>query len=156
MSLKKLGFVGLGLMGKGMVKNLATKIGSPMIIWNRSPEVCQEIKAEFGDLITIANSAADVVRESTITYCMLSTEEASIAVFDEEATGVIAGVSAGKIIVDCATLSRERMVDEDARIRAKGGLFLEAPVRALSFFLVKSSQVVLEIFALPLYYFFPS
>lgn len=42
--------------------------------------------------------------------------------------GVIAGVKPGKLIVDCATLSPERMQDEESRIKAKGGLFLEAPV----------------------------
>jgi 3-hydroxyisobutyrate dehydrogenase-like beta-hydroxyacid dehydrogenase len=126
--MRTIGFVGVGLMGKGMIKNLATKMGEPMIIWNRSPEASEEMKTLFGDQIKIAATAADVVKQSDITYCMLSTEEASAAVFDLEGDGVIAGVSEGKVIVDCATLSRERMIDESARIAARGGLFLEAPV----------------------------
>lgn len=125
--MSSIGFVGLGIMGKGMVKNLVTKIGTPMVVWNRSPEVCAEIKEQYGDLITIASTAADVVKSCPVTYCMLSTEEASVAVFDAP-DGVIAGVSEGKIIVDCATLSAERMIDESTRILAKGGRFIEAPV----------------------------
>ena len=37
-------------------------------------------------------------------------------------------MSPGKVIIDCATLSPERMKDESDRITAKGGKFLEAPV----------------------------
>lgn len=59
---------------------------------------------------------------------MLSTLEASQEVFDAPETGVIAGVSAGKVIVDCATLSPERMAREAEQIAALGGHFLEAPV----------------------------
>lgn len=126
--MKTIGFVGIGIMGKGMLKNLATKLNIPLVIWNRSPTVCEEIKNDYGDLITIASTAADVVKSSDITYCMLSTEEASKAVFDEPETGVIAGVSEGKAIVDCATLSRERMQETEQKVLAKGGKFLEAPV----------------------------
>jgi glutamyl-tRNA reductase len=31
----KIGFVGIGIMGKGMVKNLATKLSGDIVIWNR-------------------------------------------------------------------------------------------------------------------------
>jgi 3-hydroxyisobutyrate dehydrogenase-like beta-hydroxyacid dehydrogenase len=48
--------------------------------------------------------------------------------FDAPETGAIAGVSAGKIVVDCATLSPERMIDLAGRVAARGGHFLEAPV----------------------------
>lgn len=61
--------------------------------------------------------------------CMLqlSTPEASAAVFDAE-TGILAGVSEGKSIVDCATLAEADMKRMDAAVVAKGGRFLEAPV----------------------------
>ena len=59
---------------------------------------------------------------------MLSTPEASEAVFDDEINGVINAITPGKIVVDCATLSPERMIHESKLITAKGGIFLEAPV----------------------------
>lgn len=40
----------------------------------------------------------------------------------------MAGVSEGKIIVDCATLSPERMILEEKNVISKGGRFMEAPV----------------------------
>lgn len=41
---------------------------------------------------------------------------------------MIEGVIAGKIIVDCATLSPERMNEINEKVSARGGHFLEAPV----------------------------
>jgi len=123
-----IGFVGLGIMGKGMLKNLATKLEPNLVIWNRSAAVCEEMAAAFPGKIEIAASAAEVVQRCELTYSMLSTIEASEAVFDKEGDGVIAGVSEGKVIVDCATLSPERMEKIAADIAAKGGKFLEAPV----------------------------
>lgn len=131
--LSSIGFVGIGIMGKGMIKNLVTKVlaapGSPpLVIWNRSPEVCQEMMSLYPGKITVAPTAADVVRQCSMTYSMLSTPEAAAAVYDAPDVGLIAGVSPGKCIIDCATLSPERMIKEAAMITAKGGKFLEAPV----------------------------
>mmetsp|Transcript_10004 Transcript_10004/g.17372 ORF Transcript_10004/g.17372 Transcript_10004/m.17372 type:complete len:294 (-) Transcript_10004:19-900(-) len=123
-----IGFIGVGIMGKGMLKNLATKLDATFVIWNRNQTVCQEIADQFPNRITIVNTPADVVKACDVTYSMLSTVEASISVFDEPETGVIAGVSADKLIVDCATLSPERMIQQAEQIAARGGKFLEAPV----------------------------
>lgn len=114
-------------MGKGMIKNLVTKLQRPLVIWNRGAEAAEEMKQLYPDFVSIASSPADVVKQCTTTFCMLSTPEASKAVF-EDAQGVFAGVSAGKVIVDCATLTPERMKEENEIITSKGGLFLEAPV----------------------------
>ena len=43
-------------------------------------------------------------------------------------SGVLAGVSTGKLIVDCATLTPERMLKEAKMVKERGGQFLEAPV----------------------------
>ena len=89
----KIGFVGIGIMGKGMVKNLATKLPSDLVIWNRSNDVCKEVMAQYPEgKVTIANTPADVVRQCEVTFCMLSTPEASEAVFDLPGDGVIDGV----------------------------------------------------------------
>ena len=127
----KVGFVGLGIMGKGMIKNLASKLVTidSFVVWNRSSDVCEEVKAMFPEgKIVIAKTAAEVVQTCPITFSMLSTMAASEAVFDKEGDGLIAGVSKGKIVVDCATLSPERMCKINSDILAKGGKFLEAPV----------------------------
>jgi 3-hydroxyisobutyrate dehydrogenase len=38
---KSIGFIGLGIMGRGMALNLL-KTGAPMVVWNRSPDKCAE------------------------------------------------------------------------------------------------------------------
>ena len=45
----KIGFIGLGIMGKGMLKNLITKLDAKnsYVIWNRSPEAAQEISQQY-------------------------------------------------------------------------------------------------------------
>ena len=122
-----IGFVGLGIMGVGMVKNLVGKLGCNLVVWNRGVTISEEIKLKYPGKITIASTPSDVIKSCQTTFCMLSTLEASQAVF-ETPNGIYDGVSEGKIIVDCATLSPERMIEESNRITAKGGRFLEAPV----------------------------
>ena len=116
-------------MGKGMLKNLATKLPhAKFFVWNRSKDPVEEVIAQYAaGKITYCSTARKVVEKSDVIFCMLSNMEASIAVFDAD-DGVIAGVSKEKLIIDCATLTPERMLDEARRIKAKGGLFLEAPV----------------------------
>ena len=116
-------------MGKGMASNLISKLSGleTLVVWNRGSEACQSLSTQFPGKVKIVPTAADVIKSCTITYCMLSTEEASLAVFDPPG-GVFDAVTEGKVIVDCATLSAERMIYENERITAKGGRFIEAPV----------------------------
>lgn len=116
-------------MGKGMASNLITKLSGleTLVVWNRGSEACQALSNQHPGKVKIVSTAADVIKSCTVTYCMLSTEEASLAVFDP-AGGVFDAITDGKVIVDCATLSAERMIYENERITSKGGRFIEAPV----------------------------
>jgi 3-hydroxyisobutyrate dehydrogenase-like beta-hydroxyacid dehydrogenase len=122
-----IGFIGLGIMGKGMARNLITKIPGDYVVWNRSAAASEELAAAFPGKVTIAATAAEVVAKCNLTYSMLSTMEASEAVFDGDA-GLISGICAGKTVVDCATLTPERMMKISDEIKGRGGCFLEAPV----------------------------
>jgi 3-hydroxyisobutyrate dehydrogenase-like beta-hydroxyacid dehydrogenase len=133
MSKQGIGFVGIGIMGEGMAARLLTqKIAGtsdqPLIIWNRTQSKCTEFQQTHKDYnVIIKDTAKEVVEDSGVTYCMLSTPEASAAVFDHPA-GVLAGVSSGKSIVDCATLAEADMKRMNDAVTKKGGRFLEAPV----------------------------
>jgi len=122
-----IGFVGLGIMGKGMVRNLITKLPGEYVVWNRSAGASAELAAAFPGKVTIAATAAEVVTKCSLTYSMLSTMEASEAVFDGDA-GLTSAICAGKTVVDCATLTPERMMKISDDIKGRGGCFLEAPV----------------------------
>lgn len=127
------GFIGLGIMGQGMAARLLTQSitgtpTSPMYIWNRTKSKCTEFKDKYSEYnVIIKDTAKEVVEASSCTYSILSTPEASKAVFEAE-DGVLAGVSDGKSIVDCATLAEADMLRMNDAVVAKGGRFLEAPV----------------------------
>ena len=131
------GFIGLGIMGEGMAARLLTQSitgspTSPLYIWNRTKSKCTDFKTKYSEYnIVIKDTAKEVVEASSCTYSILSTPEASKAVFEAE-DGVLAGVSEGKSIVDCATLAEADMVRMNDAIVAKGGRFLEAPVSGKS------------------------
>mmetsp|Transcript_10777 Transcript_10777/g.21488 ORF Transcript_10777/g.21488 Transcript_10777/m.21488 type:complete len:295 (-) Transcript_10777:265-1149(-) len=118
-----LGFIGLGIMGEGMAVQLL-KGGKNLTVWNRSPGKCESLSASYPGQVTIASSPPEVVASCSTTFSMLSTLEASEAVFPS----VLEAVTAGKAIVDCATLTPERMKAMGSAVEAKGGTFLEAPV----------------------------
>lgn len=120
------GFVGLGIMGEGMAARLLSEgvAGSPenpLVIWNRTGSKCTELKDKFPDkTVIIKETAREVVETCAVTYSMLSTPEASKIVFEGD-NGVLAGIGAGKSIVDCATLAEADMQRMDAAVREKGG-----------------------------------
>jgi len=121
------GFVGIGIMGEGMAGRLLSQgvagesDKNPLIVWNRSLEKCEKLKEQFPDKkIFIKESAKEVVEACKITYSMLSTPEVSKLVFEAD-DGVLAGVSEGKSIVDCATLAEEDMKRMNEAVTAKGG-----------------------------------
>jgi len=122
-----IGFVGLGIMGEGMAARLLSQgvAGSPetpLVVWNRTGQKCTDLKEKFPDKsIEIKATAREVIESCGVTYSMLSTPEASKAVFFQEETGVLAGISEGKSIVDCATLAEANMQEMDTAIQEKGG-----------------------------------
>lgn len=94
-----------------MAKNLLTKRKHHLMVWNRDASKAEALAAEFPGRVTVAATAREVVGTAQVTFSMLSTIEASEAVF-AGADGVLAGVKAGTAIVDCATLTPERMVSQ--------------------------------------------
>ena len=86
-----------------------------------SKQKCIDLKEKYADKnILVKETAKEVVEACGITYCMLSTPEASRSVFEAE-NGVLAGVSEGKSIVDCATLAEEDMKRMNEAVTGKGG-----------------------------------
>ena len=131
-----IGFIGLGIMGEGMGARLITEgvcgqsADKPLVVWNRTQSKAIAFAEKFkatGSNVIVKETAKEVIEACEITFSMLSTPEASRAVFEHE-NGVLAGVSSGKKIVDCATLAEEDMKRMNAAVLSKGGVFLEAPV----------------------------
>mmetsp|Transcript_11437 Transcript_11437/g.24125 ORF Transcript_11437/g.24125 Transcript_11437/m.24125 type:complete len:365 (+) Transcript_11437:57-1151(+) len=133
LEMSSIGFIGLGIMGEGMAgcllsNDVAGTKETPLVVWNRTPSKCTKLKEKYPDKnIVVKESAKDVIESCEITFSMLSTPEASKAVF-EAPTGVLAGVTAGRAVIDCATLAESDMKRMKDQVESKGGTFLEAPV----------------------------
>ncbi len=67
-SKSKFGFLGLGIMGSGIVKNLINS-GHDVTIWNRTSEKCNKFEAAGAK---VAATPADVIDASDITFCCVS------------------------------------------------------------------------------------
>ena len=120
------GFIGLGIMGEGMAARLLSEgvAGTaevPLVVWNRTISKCTDLKEKFSDKnIVVKSSAKEVVESCDIIFSILSTPEASKAVFEND-TGTLAGVCVGKSIIDCATLAESDMKRMNEQVTAKGG-----------------------------------
>ena len=120
------GFVGLGIMGEGMAARLlsqgaAGSAENPLVVWNRTGSKCTALQEKFPDkTVIIKDTAREVIEACSVTYSILSTPEVSKIVF-EGPDGVLAGVSDGKSIIDCATLAEEDMKRMDEAVKGKGG-----------------------------------
>lgn len=122
-----IGFIGLGHMGEGMARRLVNVAGKKLVVWNRSEAKSKALEVEAKGSVTVSASPAAVVRACAVTYVMLSEPRAVATVYEMD-EGILAGVSSGKKIVDCATLAVADMERLAAQVAAMGGRFLEAPV----------------------------
>jgi len=113
-------------MGEGMARRLLGG-GRSLVVWNRSAEKSEALKAESPEKVEVVATPAAVLAACDLVYCMLSTPDVCKSVYEMEG-GVLAGVTEGKCIVDCATLAEEDMQRLSGQVVAKGGRFLEAPV----------------------------
>ena len=129
-SSSKVGFIGLGYMGAGMVRRLLEK-GDDVIVWNRSVEKSEKLLSEYpvAGRVSIATSPKQVLEEvgEGLTFSMLSTPAAAREVFHAP-NGILAGIKKGSKLIDCATLEVKDMQAFDSAVKVKGGSFLEAPV----------------------------
>lgn len=119
----KYGFLGLGIMGRGMASNLL-KAGHELVVWNRTAERCAPF-VEMGALQ--ADTPADVIAACETTFAMVSDPEASLALLFGSG-GVLEAMTEGKSYVDCSTVDPNTAVEVGQSITEQGGRFLEAPV----------------------------
>lgn len=119
----KVGFVGLGIMGEPMCRNLLAK-GHDVTVYNRTP-------AKMGALVAAganaATSLADLVRRSEITITMVSDPVAVRDVVTAKG-GLLSALSPGKTYIDMTTVSPEASREVARMIRDTGADYLEAPV----------------------------
>jgi 3-hydroxyisobutyrate dehydrogenase-like beta-hydroxyacid dehydrogenase len=119
----KLGFVGLGVMGSQMVNRLLGK-GHTVTGYNRTRAKAQWL-VERG--MRWADSPREVARAADVTFSMV-TNTAALAAVTDGPDGILAGLSAGKILADMSTVSPAASRALASRVRELGADMMDAPV----------------------------
>jgi len=118
-----IGFIGLGLMGKPMARNLKAA-GAEMIIHNRSQGVIEELT---GEGMRAAKTPADVSGQADITIMMLSDTPAVENVL-RGPDGVISGLKRGGLVIDMGTTKVMATRNFAHEVETAGGDYIDAPV----------------------------
>jgi len=119
----KVGYIGLGLMGKSMARNIL-KAGFPVVVHNRSQAAVDELVAEGA---TRATSPKEVSEQVDVIFTNLpDSPDVEKVALDEN--GIIEGAHDGLIFIDNSTIkpASARMIAE--KLSAKNVFALDAPV----------------------------
>lgn len=120
---KKIGFIGMGVMGKPMAINLVRK-GYSLVVFDINPAPVAELTALGADS---GRSPAEVAAKSDIIITMLPNSPHVISVISGE-NGVLEGVSEGKTVIDMSSVAPAVSRKMAELCAAKGVGFLDAPV----------------------------
>ena len=119
----RLGFAGLGLMGRRMASNLLAK-GFPLTVWNRTPGRCDELQRAGA---RVAASPRELAQASDVVIaCVADPAAVERVVFGED--GVLAGAHPGLSYVEASTISPELARNVAVALSERGAAMLEAPV----------------------------
>ncbi len=118
-----LGFVGLGVMGGGIANRLLEK-GHVVTGFNRTPSKAQWL-IDRG--MRWADSPRDVCAGADVIFSMV-TNTAALGAIADGPDGILAGLGAGKILVDMSTVSPAFSRALATRVREKGADLLDSPV----------------------------
>jgi len=121
--MKKIGFVGLGIMGKPMAKNLV-KAGYEVTVYDIRPEPIAELVAAGAKA---AKSPKDAAAGAEVVITMLpNSPHVKEAILGKG--GVIEGVKPGTIVVDMSSIAPSASQEISAKLAPKGVPMLDAPV----------------------------
>jgi 3-hydroxyisobutyrate dehydrogenase-like beta-hydroxyacid dehydrogenase len=114
----KVAFLGLGIMGNAMARNLV-KAGHEVTVWNRTPKSIEGARA--------AKSPADAARDAEVVWmCVSDTAAVERILFAPD--GVSTSMKPGTIVADSSTISPAATRDFAAKLGAKGTDYVDAPV----------------------------
>jgi 2-hydroxy-3-oxopropionate reductase len=120
---ERVGFIGLGIMGMPMARNLMDS-GYELTVHNRSPEKAEELGKEGA---AVAETPREVAQKSDVVITMLpDSPQVREVVADEN--GVLEGISEGALLIDMSTISPVVTEELAEAVKEKGASMLDAPV----------------------------
>lgn len=120
---KRIGFIGLGLMGKPMARNLM-KSGFDLIVHNRSRAAVDQLVSEGADP---ADSPKEAAAAAEVIITMLP-EDSHVTEVVTAADGVTESIRPNSVLVDMSTISPTTTRRLAAKVAARGAHMLDAPV----------------------------
>ena len=122
----KIGFIGLGTMGKWMALNMM-KAGYPLTVYDINPAAVQFLT---GQGAAAAKSPAELAAAVDWLFMSLpDTEIVEAALFAEN--GVAQGAKPGLIVIDLSTISYIPTLEINRKLKEKGVIFADAPVSGM-------------------------
>ena len=112
----KIGLIGTGLMGQALSHHLLAE-NQPLVVFNRSLEKCDELKARGA---AVATSAQALVEQCDICLLFLSDAKAINSVLDD--------INTDCLIIQMGTIAPEESRELANRVKTTGGRYLECPV----------------------------
>jgi len=116
----KVGFVGLGLMGMPMAKNIL-KNKYPLIVWNRSTKNLKKIK-KFG--AEICQNLINLPNKCQVIIMMLANDNICLEVSEV----LKKNLKRNQILIDMSSTKKKTAVEIEKKIKVNKGYFLDAPV----------------------------
>lgn len=121
---KRIGFVGIGLMGEAMTRRLLDK-GYSVTVWNLEPERLDTV-VPFG-AVAAQSPAAVAARSDIVMMCVLHTAAVERCVF--EADGIATTIKPDTLLIDLSTADPEGTRQMAARLKKQTGAnWVDAPV----------------------------
>jgi 3-hydroxyisobutyrate dehydrogenase len=119
----RIAFLGLGIMGSGMAGRLLGA-GARLSVFNRSPERTAPLAARGA---IAAATPRDAASESDIVFSMVADDAASQDIWDG-GSGALAGVRPGTVVVECSTVTVNRITELAESAARIGCELIDAPV----------------------------
>src|SRR5215211_6902375 len=120
---EKVGFIGLGIMGKPMAKNLM-EAGYELVLYNRTLEKAEELSEDGAE---VAANPREVAENSEIIVTMLP-DSPDVRNVVAGKDGVLEGIEEGSLLVDMSTISPVVTEELAEAVKKKGASMLDAPV----------------------------
>lgn len=119
--MKKIGIVGLGIMGSGIADNFLIG-GHPLFVWNRTMDVARKFVSRGA---VACQSPAEVAKKAEIIFEVTANDESSRMVWDGR-EGILAAADPTKILIASSTLSIDWTDELIKKCNALGFAFMDA------------------------------
>jgi len=120
---KRIGFIGLGVMGEPICRNVVKKSGARVTAFDLSPEPLKRLREEG---VVVAASVADVVDKTDLVFLCLPSAKHVRAVF--EGDGILKNIRKSQVVVDLGTSSVNQTRDFAGQLQARGATWADAPI----------------------------